>query len=122
MITIYVIVGLLLFIAAMSLITCVLLLIAVSQPIRKPPIKVTSDISNPEYHNQLIHPVTRWLLKRITKKLVLQSPHHQKRIIAYYQIMRDAAKSEFSEDNEPTLNAFLLDCWHAAHKPTKENQ
>jgi NDP-sugar pyrophosphorylase family protein len=70
----------------------------------------------------LIHPVIRWLLKRITKKLVIQSHHHQDHITAYYQIMRDAAKSEFSEDNEILLNAFLLDCWHAAHKPTKENQ
>lgn len=33
--------------------------------------------------------------------------------MAYYEAMRQAAAEEFTEDNEPTLNGFLQDCFQA---------
>ena len=54
----------------------------------------------------------RWLLKRIARKLVVQGYDHHMRIAEYYKIMEDAARNEFTEDNEPTLKAFLTDCFN----------
>jgi len=47
-------------------------------------------------------------------KLVKQG-NHTKRIGAYYKIMRDATRKEFTEDNEFTLDMFLGDL----HKESK---
>jgi len=52
----------------------------------------------------------RWLLKRLVRRLVLQGPSHQGYIIEYYKTIIDAARLEFSEDNEPTLLDFLEEC------------
>jgi len=52
----------------------------------------------------------RWMLKRITKRIVIQSHEHRNNIIEYYDIMYDAAKKEFYEDNYTTLNCFLEEC------------
>lgn len=57
-----------------------------------------------------------WLLKRITKKLVIQSFDHQQNIIKYYQILTEAARKEFKEDNKITLNEFLSECHREALK------
>lgn len=52
----------------------------------------------------------RWMLKRIARDLVRQGPMHSERITEYYRIMAAAAREEFTEDNRPTLSAFLREC------------
>jgi hypothetical protein len=51
------------------------------------------------------------LLKWICKKLVKQSSIHKTNIASYFQIMREAVESEFTEDNKPTLDSFLQECF-----------
>jgi len=51
-----------------------------------------------------------WLLKKIAKRITIQSHMHKENIITYYKIMYDAARSEFTEDNKPTLDGFLKEC------------
>ena len=62
-----------------------------------------------------VPPLVRWLLRRICRKLVVQGPEHAGRITEYYRIMRAAAEAEFTEDNDPTLTAFLRECWDTAN-------
>lgn len=50
--------------------------------------------------------VLRW----ITQKIVIQSHQHKSNIIAYYQVLTDAARLEFREDNKVTLDGFLTEC------------
>ncbi len=59
--------------------------------------------------------LVRLLLKWICRKLVIQGPAHRANIIAYYRIMREAAEQEFTEDNKPTLDAFLGECHSEAN-------
>lgn len=59
--------------------------------------------------------LVRLLLRWICRKLVKQGSLHRPRIVAYYRIMRDAAESEFTEDNKPTLDAFLGECHSEAN-------
>lgn len=54
--------------------------------------------------------LTKYLLNRICKQLVEQGPEHQYRITEYYKIMWNAANTEFTEDNDPSLKAFLKEC------------
>ena len=51
----------------------------------------------------------RWMLRKITERIVVQSPSHYGNIHDYYQIMNDAVKAEFTEDNIPTRNGFLTE-------------
>jgi hypothetical protein len=53
----------------------------------------------------------RWILKIICRDLVKQGPH-ERNIREYYNILREAATAEFTEDNLPTLNDFLTECHH----------
>lgn len=53
----------------------------------------------------------RWVLRRIFKRLVLQSPQHENNITKVYELMREACEKEFTEDNCPTLDAFLMECF-----------
>jgi hypothetical protein len=52
-----------------------------------------------------------WFLKRIFKKAVQQDYDHAARISGLYQMIRDAARAEFTEDNDPTLDSFLRECF-----------
>lgn len=63
----------------------------------------------------VLDPLVRLLLRWICRKLVKQGPLHRLRIVAYYSIMREAAESEFTEDNKPTLRAFLGECHYEAN-------
>jgi len=58
-----------------------------------------------------IHWIVRIILREICKRLVTQGPLHQARITGYYQIMYEAARQEFCEDNKPTLDGFLGECF-----------
>lgn len=60
-------------------------------------------------HN--IHPIFIRLLKWMCRTIVVQGPTNEANIVEYYRIMREAARNEFLEDNEPTLDAFLDECF-----------
>ena len=53
----------------------------------------------------------RWFLKRIIREEVRQNYDHDKKHIALYQMIRDAHRAEFTEDNLATADAFLLECF-----------
>ena len=55
-----------------------------------------------------------WMLKRIARRLVVQSPSHASNIAKYYEIMTEAAEKEFREDNVPTVNSFLQEQFEKA--------
>lgn len=61
--------------------------------------------------------LVRLLLKWACRRLVKQGALHRLRIVSYYRIMREAAEREFSEDNKPTLDAFLAECHSEANAP-----
>ena len=52
-----------------------------------------------------------WFLKRIIREEVRQDHDHDKKHIALYQMIRDAHREEFTEDNLATADAFLLECF-----------
>jgi len=52
-----------------------------------------------------------YILRWICKKLIIQGRFHDAIVTALYQIIREAAAEEFTEDNVPTLNGFLEDCF-----------
>ncbi len=56
------------------------------------------------------------VLKYICKRIVVQGFNHKAYITEYYQIMQAAAENEFTEDNKPTLDGFLDDCFLQARK------
>lgn len=41
----------------------------------------------------------------------MQSSIHKTNIASYFQIMREAVENEFTEDNKPTLDYFLQECF-----------
>lgn len=51
-----------------------------------------------------------WLLKRITKNIVIQGWYHKNNIMEYYKIINDACKNEFKECSTNSLNSLLKDC------------
>ena len=54
------------------------------------------------------------MLKAICKSLVKQGWFHKANITAFYRIMYQAAQAEFTEDNKPTLDTFLQECFDKA--------
>lgn len=58
----------------------------------------------------------------ITKKIVIQGYYHRQNIIDYYEILNDAAKNEFIEDNKCTLDRFLDDCFQLSLKKVEQNK
>jgi hypothetical protein len=58
----------------------------------------------------------RWMLTWIARKLVVQGPLHRSNIVEMYRIIYNAAKDEFTEDNKPTLDAFLQECFDEVKK------
>jgi hypothetical protein len=53
----------------------------------------------------------RWFLNRVFQKQVRQGYKHQENITELYTMIREAAEKEFNEDNVPTLNSFLTECF-----------
>lgn len=49
------------------------------------------------------------IIKEYVAKQVRQGPFHAKNITKMYQVIRDACEKEFTEDNDPTLDGFLLE-------------
>jgi len=53
-----------------------------------------------------------WILKGVIRKAVMQGGHAE-RITDFYGLLVQAARIEFFEDNEPTIDGLLIEC-HAA--------
>lgn len=51
----------------------------------------------------------KWFLRRVFKREVLQGGDHPARISNLYAMIRQAARDEFTEDNDITLDTFLLE-------------
>ena len=62
------------------------------------------------------------ILSWIAKKIVTQGFYHQSNIVDYFSIIKSAAENEFTEDNQPTLNGFLDDCYNKAMGYNDTNQ
>lgn len=62
-------------------------------------------------------------LKKIAKRIVIQSHCHADNITEYYRIIAESARKEFFEDNDVTLGDFLLECFRKAmdNEQIKEN-
>lgn len=58
----------------------------------------------------------------ITKKIVIQSFDHRQNIIDYYEILNDAARNEFIEDNNCSIDKFLDDCFQLSLKKVEQNK
>jgi len=56
----------------------------------------------------------RWMLKRIFKKIVVQGFDHQSNIEETYKLLRQEAEKIFTEDNAPTLDCFMNECFEAS--------
>lgn len=55
-------------------------------------------------------------MRRIIRREVRQGHDHDRRITNLYRMVRKAAREEFYEDNDPTLNQFLTECFEASLK------
>ena len=53
----------------------------------------------------------KWILRKIFRDIVTQGPHHENNIIEVYTLLREEADREFNEDNIPTRNSFLTECF-----------
>jgi hypothetical protein len=53
----------------------------------------------------------KWMLKQIFRQEVRQGFDHDRRITNLYAMIREAARNEFTEDNEPTADSFLRECF-----------
>ena len=48
------------------------------------------------------------MLRKICKRIVIQSPEHKNNIKEYYKIMFEESHKDFTEDNHITLTSFLF--------------
>lgn len=61
-----------------------------------------------KYH---ISNIDRLRLQFIFKKYVAQGHNHTHRITELYKMIHEAARNEFTEDSDVSLNAFLKECF-----------
>ena len=57
-----------------------------------------------------------WLLKKIFTKSVVQGFDHKNNITNIYRLLYKAAQDQFTEDNKPTLDHFLNECFQEGLK------
>ena len=55
-------------------------------------------------------------LKKISRRIVCQSSVHDSNIKEYFKILIESAREEFTEDNDTTLDDFLLEQYRKATK------
>jgi len=55
----------------------------------------------------------KWLMRRIIMREVKQGYCHKLRVRMMYAQIREACEAEFTEDNAPTLDAFLLELFES---------
>lgn len=53
-----------------------------------------------------MNPFERWFIRRVFAKEVRQGYDHPEKITALYRMITDAVRTEFHEDNEPTIEEF----------------
>ena len=53
-----------------------------------------------------------WFMRRVFKREVRQGCDHTRRIAELYAMIREACNNEFTEDNSPTLDAYLQDVFN----------
>ena len=58
----------------------------------------------------------RFMLTKIARDLVIQSHMHATNISEMYEIIRDAAANEFTEDSPLGLDSFMLELFFNAQK------
>lgn len=58
--------------------------------------------------------ISKYILEILAERLVIQGPWHTERITEYFTILIQAARNEFTEDNKPTLEYFLKECFDDA--------
>lgn len=58
----------------------------------------------------------KWIIRRIFKRAVIQSFCHKGNITEIYGIMHDECELQYKEDNAPTLDAFLHECFDASQR------
>jgi len=63
------------------------------------------------YPMNRLNKIEEWFLKRIVRKITIQGSHRQQMLYVFKKIV-DEAREEFTEDNVPTLNYFLQDCFY----------
>jgi len=54
----------------------------------------------------------QWFVKRIFAKAVIQGGH-QERITEIYRLLRDVTEDQFTEDNQPTIDDALRECFES---------
>ncbi len=52
----------------------------------------------------------KFIIERALARLVTQGPFHKHRITEFYRMVTRAARDQFTEDNKPTLDDFLIEC------------
>ena len=51
----------------------------------------------------------KWFIKRVIEREVMQGYDHDKKITNLYRMINHACRTEFCEDNKPTLDSFLTE-------------
>ena len=69
-----------------------------------------------DYFSQLKSKIALYLLRVISKELVVQGPHNKENIVVYYAVMVEAARKEYREETNPGLISFLEECHDDAIK------
>lgn len=64
--------------------------------------------------------IDRWFLKRIFKKISRQS-NHSENTLEVFQMIRHAWEMEFTEDNDPTMDATLREIFEKTLKTQDES-
>lgn len=58
----------------------------------------------------------QWMLERILRKIVRQTYDHKSNITNLYRLIYRRAGVVFYEDNKPTLDGFLDECYEDGKK------
>ena len=74
------------------------------------------DVDMLNLDNTNLNLLEKVMLKHMIKKLLIQGPHKQ-HLVALFKEVHKAARKEFMEDNDPTLNAFIQECLDEAIYP-----
>ena len=58
----------------------------------------------------------QWMLDRLVRKIVKQDYAHNRNITRLYGLIYQTAETAFYEDNKPTLDSFLDECYQDGKK------
>ncbi len=61
-----------------------------------------------------------WFLRRLIAREVVQSEHHFLKTTRLYRLIAEAWINEFTEDNTPTIEAHLKECFNTANEWLRE--